>query len=238
MNLVKKTAEDIIAYGRVRRPMLGVQLKSGIDETDARALGLPKPEGVLVQDVLPNSPAQAAGVKAGDVILAVNGSKVNAANEIQTMIAELRPGDVVTLSIFRNGKTISSNVTLSEISQKDLASGDQNVQPESPQPDESGRTDIAKLGIAIRPLDEKTMKDAGTDHGVLVASVTPGGPADERTLLKNDIITEVDHQKISSPKDFTNILKEKNDGDAIMLRVLSKQGKSYISRFVAVEIGG
>ncbi len=238
MNLVKKTAEDIIAYGRVRRPMLGVQLKSGIDETDARALGLPKPEGVLVQDVLPNSPAQAAGVKAGDVILAVNGKKVNAANEIQTMIAEMKPGDVVALSIFRNGKTISSNVTLGEISQKDLASGDQNVQPESPQTDESGRTDVAKLGIAIKPLDEKTMKDAGTDHGVLVASVTPGGPADERTLLKNDIITEVDHQKISSPKDLTDILKEKNDGDAIMLRVLSKQGNSYISRFVAVEIGG
>ncbi len=238
MNLVKKTAEDIIAYGRVRRPMLGVQLKSGIDETDARALGLPKPQGVLVQDVLPNSPAQAAGVKAGDVILAVNGKNVNAANEIQTLIAEMKPGDVVTLSIFRDRKTISRNVTLSEISQKDLASGDQNVQPENPRTDESGRTDIAKLGIAIKPLDEKTMKDAGTDHGVLVASVTPGGPAAERTLLKNDIITEVDHKKISSPKDLTDILKEKNDGDAIMLRVLSKQGNSYISRFVAVEIGG
>ncbi len=238
MNLVKKTAEDIIAFGRVRRPMLGVQLKSGIDETDARALGLPKPQGVLVQDVLPNSPAQAAGVKAGDVILAVNGKNVNAANEIQTLIAEMKPGDVVTLSIFRDRKTISRNVTLSEISQKDLASGDQNVQPESPQPDESGRTDIAKLGIAIQPLDQKTMKDAGADHGVLVASVTPGGPAADRTLLKNDIITEVDHQKISSPKDLVDILKGKNDGDAIMLRVLSKQGSSYISRFVAVEIGG
>ncbi len=238
INLVRKIAEDIIAYGKVHRPMLGVQLKSGIDETDARALGLPKPEGVLIQDVLPNSPAEAAGVKAGDVILAVNGKKVDAANEIQMLIAEMRPGDVVTLSIFRGGKTISKNVTLSEVSRKDLASDDQDVQPEDSKPDESGRIDIAKLGIAIQPLDEKTMKDAGIDHGVLVASVTPGGPAAERTLQTNDIITEVNHQKINSPKDFTNVLKEKKEGDAVMLRVMSKQGNSYISRFVAVEIGG
>lgn len=238
INLVKKMAEDLIAYGKIRRPMLGVQLKSGIDETDARALGLPKPEGVLVNDVLPDSPAQAAGIKSGDVILAVNGKEVDAANEIQMLIAEMKPGDAVTLTIFRDGKTISKKVTLTEISQKDLASGDENIQPESTGPDQSGRTDIAKLGITIQPLDEKTMKEAGTDHGVLVASVTPGGPAADRTLLKNDIITAVDHQKISSPKDFADILKDKKEGDAIMLRVLSKQGNSYISRFVAVEIGG
>jgi Do/DeqQ family serine protease len=237
MNLVKKTAEDIIAFGRVRRPMLGVQLKSGLDETDAHALGLSRPEGVLVNEVLPNSPAQAAGIKAGDVILAVNGKEVDAANEIQILIAEHKPGDSVTLTIFREGKKLSKSVTLTEIPQQDLAGNDQPVQPETSQPDESGQTDVAKLGITIQPLDEKTMKDAGVGQGILVAAVTPGGPADERTLLKNDIITEVDHQKVSSPGEFMSILKGKQDGDAIMLRVLSKQGSTYISRFVAVEIG-
>ena len=238
MNLVRKTAKDIIEFGHVRRPMLGVQLKSGIDETDARALGLPKPEGVLVQDVLADSPARAAGVKAGDVILAVNGKEVDAANEIQTLIAEMEPGDVATLTIFRDGSTITKNVKLAEVSQKDLASGETNATPETRQPDESGQIDVAKLGITVKPLDKKTMKDAGTDHGILVASVTPGGPAAERTLLNNDIITEVDHQKVNSPQEFADILKDKKDGDAIMLRVLSKQGNSYISRFVAVEVGG
>ncbi|MGC8652571.1 MAG: S1C family serine protease [Candidatus Kryptoniota bacterium] len=100
INLVKKTAEDIIAYGRVRRPMLGVQLKPGLDETDARALGLSKPEGVLIQEVLKDSPAQSAGLKPGDLILAVDGKEVNASNELQTLIAEHRPGDVVSLKIY------------------------------------------------------------------------------------------------------------------------------------------
>lgn len=238
INLVKKMAEDIIEYGRVRRPMLGIQMKSGIDETDARALGLPKPEGVWIQDVNPGSPAEAAGIKAGDVVLAVNGKKVDAANEIQLLIAELKPGDIVILTIFRDGKTITKKVKLGELSQKDIASSDQNIEQESPQPDDSGRVSVAKLGITVQPLDEKTMKDAGTDHGILVASVVPGGPASERTLLKNDIITEVDHQKVTSPQDFVNILKDKKDGDAIMLRVLSKQGTSYISRFIAIQVGG
>ncbi len=238
INLVRKTAKDIINYGKVRRPMLGVQLKPGIDETDARALGLPRPEGVLIQDVLPDSPAQAAGVKAGDVILEVNGKKVDAANEIQTLIAEMEPGDIAALTIFRDGKTITKKVKLAELTQKDLASGDTNVAPETQQPGESGQINVAKLGISVKPLDQKTMKDAGTDHGILVASVEPGGPAAERTLLKNDIITEVDHQKVTSPQQFADMLKDKKDGDAIMLRVLSKQGNSYISRFVAVEVGG
>lgn len=238
INLVKKTAKDLIAYGKVRRPMLGVQLKSGMDETEARALGLPKPEGVLVQDILAGSPAEAAGVKPGDVILAVDGKNVNAANEIQTLIAEMEPGDVVTLSIFRSGETISKKVKLAEVPQRDLAGGSQEVQQETVQPDESGRINIPKLGIAIQPLDQKTMKAAGTDHGVLVASVTPGGPAADRTLLRNDIITAIDHEKVSSPKDLVDALKDKKNGDAIMLRVLSKQGNSYISRFVAVQIGG
>ncbi|MFZ1080838.1 MAG: PDZ domain-containing protein, partial [Candidatus Kryptoniota bacterium] len=59
----------------------------------------------------------------------------------------------------------------------------------------------------------------------------------DRSLLQDDIITEVDHQKINSTKDFADILKNKKNGEAVMLRVLTKQGSSYVSRFVAVEVG-
>ena len=237
INLVKKMAEDLIAYGRIRRPMLGVQLKPSIDETYARALGLPKPEGVLVEGVLAGSPAEAAGIKAGDVILSVDGKSVNAANEIQMLIAEHRPGDVVTLKIFRDGKTISKNVTLTELSQQNLASTDHGSDQGNKHPDENGQTNVAKLGITVQPLDQGTKKQANIDSGVLVASVSPNGPAADRTLLQNDIITEIDHQKVKSPRDLVDALKDKKQGDAVMLRVLTKQSGSYISRFVAVGIG-
>lgn len=239
INLVKKIAGDIIEYGHVKRPMLGVQLKASIDETDARALGLPRPEGVWVQGFTADSPAQKAGLKAGDVILAVNGEDVNAPNQIQMLIAEHSPGDVVTLKIFRDGKTMTKNVTLAEVPQNDLASNNQSGQQQGGQPEEeSGKVNVAKLGITVQPLDESTKKQANIDAGVLVADVSPTGPAADRSLFVGDIITEIDHQRVSSPKDLLNILKSKKEGTAVMMRVLTKQDNSYISRFVAVQIGG
>ncbi len=237
INLVKNMAEDLIAYGKIRRPMLGVRLNPSIDETDARALGLPKPEGVLVQSVIAGSPAEKAGIQAGDVILSVDGEAVNAANAIQLIIAEHKPGDVVVLKVFRRGKTFSKNVTLVEITQQDLASTDQAVENENEEPQENGQTDVVKLGITVEPLSQDLMKEAKISYGVVVTAVSPNGPAAERSLFKNDIITEVNNEKVESPKDLLSELKNKQPGDAVMLRVLTKQGNSYLSRFVAVEIG-
>jgi Do/DeqQ family serine protease len=238
INLVRKMAEDLIAYGKVKRPWLGIQMKSEIDETDAHALGMSKPAGVLVQDVIVGTPAEKAGIKAGDVILSVDGKDVNAANEIQTLIAEHKPGDVVSVKIFRGGGTVEKNVTLDELPGQNLASTDQSIDENQDEaPDESGQVNVAKLGIAVQPLDNDTKKQANVESGILVASVSPSGPAADRTLLQGDIITEVDHQKIKSPKDFIDLLKNKNNGDAVMLRVLTRQGGTFVSRFVAVEVG-
>ncbi len=237
INLVRKMAEDLIAYGKVKRPWLGIQMKSEIDETDAHALGMSKPAGVLVQDVMSGTPAEKAGIKAGDVILSVDGKDVNAANEIQTIIAEHKPGDVVSVKIYRSGNTVEKDVTLNELPEQSLASTDQNVDEDQESPDESGQVNVAKLGISVQPLDDDTKKQANVESGIIVASVSPSGPAADRTLLQGDIITEVDHQKIKSPKDFVGMLKNKNSGDAVMLRVLTKQGTTFVSRFVAVEVG-
>ncbi len=238
INLVKKTAEDLIAYGRVKRPWLGIQMTHGaMDETDAHALGLPKPEGVLVQDIISGSPAEKAGIRAGDVILSVNGKEVNAPNELQIVVAEHVPGDIVTLRIFRDGKIASRDVTLSELSRQDLASNNQSVQENNEMPEENGQVNVAKLGISVQTLDRDTKSQAKIDGGVVVASVSPTGPSADRTLVPSNIITEVDHRQVKSPKDLVNVLKDKKDGDAVMLRVLTKQGSSYVSRFVAVEVG-
>ncbi|HUI31455.1 MAG TPA: Do family serine endopeptidase [Candidatus Acidoferrales bacterium] len=239
INLVKKMAEDLIAYGKVRRPWLGIAMKSDLDETDAHALGMSKPSGVLVQDVYPGTPAEKAGIKAGDVILSVDGKDVNAANEVQIIIAEHKPGDMVSVKVFRDGGAGEKKVTLSELPEQNLASADQNVDQdeEEENPNETGQINVAKLGISVQPLDEGTKRQANAESGILVASVAPNGPAADRTLLQGDIITEVDHQKIKSPGEFTSVLKNKKSGDAVMLRVLTRQGNSFVSRFVAVEIG-
>lgn len=237
INLVRKTAEDIIAYGRVRRPMLGVQLKPTLDETDARALGLSKPQGVLIQEVLKDSPAQLAGLKAGDLILSVDGKEVNASNELQTLIAEHRPGDIVSLKIYRDGKTITKEVKLAELSQSDLASTQPENNQEQKEPERNGQVTINKLGITIEPIPDEIKKSAKIDGGAIVSEVSSTGPAADRQLFKNDIIVEVDHMPVKSPKDVVEAVKNKKDGDAVLIRVLTKQGSTYVSRFVAIAIG-
>jgi serine protease Do len=238
INLVRKMAEDLIAYGKVKRPWLGIKMKPELDETEARALGMSKPAGVLVQDVISGTPAEKAGIKAGDVILAVNGKDVNAANEIQTIIAERKPGDVVRVKIYRNGSTLEKEVTLNELPDEDLASTDQNVEENGGgSPSEEGEINVAKLGISVQPLDNDTKKLANLESGIVVASVSPSGPAADRALLQGDIIMEIDHQKVKSTRDFVDVLKNKKSGDAVMLRVLTKLGSTFVSRFVAVEVG-
>ncbi|MFZ1083189.1 MAG: trypsin-like peptidase domain-containing protein, partial [Candidatus Kryptoniota bacterium] len=172
INLAKKMAEDLIAYGKVKRPWLGIQMKSnGIDETDAHALGMSKPTGVLVEDVMPGTPAEKAGIKAGDVILAVDGKEVDAPNEIQTEIAEHKPGDVVAVKVFRGGNMMTKDVTLSELPQQDLASNNQMDDGDNNESlEENGQVNVAKLGISVQPLDNDTRKQANVESGILVAS--------------------------------------------------------------------
>jgi len=85
-----------------------------IDEVEAKSLGLDKVEGVIVDEVLKDSPAKEAGIQAGDVILEINGKKVSTSNELQSQIVLHRTGDVVKLSVWREGKKIQKNVKLKQ----------------------------------------------------------------------------------------------------------------------------
>lgn len=106
INLAKNVAENLIENGKVERGYIGVQIQS-IDETIAKASGLDKPEGVLVQDVLENGAAKNAGIISGDIILSVDGKSVKSANELQAYVASKRPGDIVEIKIWRDKNKIT-----------------------------------------------------------------------------------------------------------------------------------
>ncbi|GIV32456.1 MAG: hypothetical protein KatS3mg030_758 [Saprospiraceae bacterium] len=104
-NLVRKVIEDLKTYGRVRRPILGVTILN-VDDEIAQRYALPAVEGVLVREVAENSSAARAGLRTNDVIVAIDGKPARSVPELQELVARYRPGDRVSLQIFRNGRRL------------------------------------------------------------------------------------------------------------------------------------
>jgi len=234
INLAKSVAEELIRYGKVNRGYIGIRIQT-IDATTANALGLEKPQGVLIQGLVEGGAAEAAGLKQGDVILSVDGKPVNESNELQAYVARKHPGDKVTLTIFREGKKFDKVVTLKprREAKEEARTAEERGQPEKDEERVSSTATFDNLGFAIKSLDEETRRTREVKNGVLVTEVQPMSEAAKRGLLEGDIILEIDRQKINSVSEVSKILKTKKAGSALMLRV---KGTDNTVRLVFFEI--
>ncbi len=231
INLAKKVATDIIKTGSVKRGYIGIRIEP-VDAVTAKAAGLDKPRGVKVRDVNEKSAGEEAGIQAGDIILTIDGKEVNSPNALQSMVASKSPGDVVVLKVWRDKKEITLQVKL-----KPRTDDQESTQKtESSTESDTGISDKIKLdelGITIRNLDSKLKKEYKVDNGVYIESVEPFSYAQERGLLRGDVILNIGDNPVGNTKEFRTILKKFNSGDAVMLRV---KGEDKKIRFVAIEI--
>ncbi len=233
INLAKSVATDLIKYGKVERGYIGVQI-SAVDETLAKANGLTKAEGVFVQDVIGEA-AKQAGIKAGDIILTVDGKPVNQPNELQAYVATKHPGDKVKVEIWRDEKKIEKIVILKpRTNSKQLASNEESGE-DAPADDGKSNKSVAfeKLGFSVSKADNKIVKQREVSSSVIVSELKQFGEAAARGLRVDDIILEADRKLVSSVSDFEKIVKSKKPGDALMMRVKDAGGAT---RFVAVMI--
>ncbi|MBS4027073.1 MAG: Do family serine endopeptidase [Ignavibacteriales bacterium] len=232
-NLMKSVTEDVIRHGKVLRGYIGVQIQT-MDETYAKAVGLDKVRGVLIQSVNEGSAGDDAELKQGDVILSVNGVEVNAANELQTQIASHHPGDIVTLKIFRNKKEMEKKVKLKSRPSESLSSDDSKSKEEKrPEEDSPSTATFDKLGLTVKGLTAKEKRDLDIEKGVKITGIDPMSEASKRALEREDVILEADGQEIYSPSDLENVLS-KRKGDSILLRVKKKSSDQV--NLVAIEI--
>jgi serine protease Do len=234
INLAKTVAEDIIKYGKVRRGYLGVRI-GGVDETTAKALGMHKSQGVIVQSLEPDGAASEGGVKERDVILSVDGKEVNAANELQTIIARKHPGDQVTLKIFRDGNVVTKNLTLRSRADERLAAKDTDRESSDNKPEAdhaSKPMNLENLGLSLRSLTPAEKKENNVEQGVVITDVKRFSEAYNRQLRAGNIILEADKKELYSPNDFKSVIDKHNSGDALLLRVKTETGTA----FVAIQI--
>jgi serine protease Do len=235
MNLAKVVAEDLIKEGKVRRGYMGVMIRS-FDETMAKALGLEKPDGALVVKVEDDGAAKSAGIKEGDVILAIDGKDVKSSNELQSLIARKHPGDQVKLKVYRDKKTMEKTVKLENRDNDNALMDDKNAgknKNDNKEEELASRTvDFKNLGMKVRSLSPEEKKSLEIENGVMIVKVEKFSEASEDGLLENDIIMEANRQNISNPKDLQNIIEKFKPGDAILLRV--KRGEDI--NFFALQM--
>lgn len=231
VDIVKTVIDDLIEDGKIDRPSLGVMI-SNIDKIQAKALGLDKVKGVLINDVVKKSGAEDAGLEPQDVILKVDGVEVNSVSELQTEIIKKQIGDKVSLSIWRDNKEINKKVTLKPRDEK-IASNESSIDAEEDMSlEQDGVTTFPKLGFSIKPLTKSQKEEFEVDGGVFISKVIPSSVVSSRGMAPNGVIVTADRQIVKNVKDFKKIINSKSSGDAVSLKV--KYSDSW--RVVSFEI--
>jgi serine protease Do len=232
INLVKSVSKELIAYGKVTRGYIGVQIQP-VDDATAKAIGLDKPRGVIIQELVPGGAASHEDIKPGDVILKVDGKPINEANELQSYIATKTAGTVVDLTIFRNGKELDRKVTLKERAE------DSKTEPVSDNGDQgsdngskSSVVNLDNVGMSIINMTKQDKADYKISDGILINDITMYGEAMNQGLQKGLVITEADRQPVKDVNQLKKIIDSKK-GSAVLLKVQDKQGNS---KFVGLDV--
>ena len=222
---VKSVIGQLKAHGMVTRGWIGVQIQP-VTKDIADSLNLKKAEGALVAQPQQHSPAEKAGIKAGDVITSVDGKPVKDARDLAKKIGAMAPGSKVQLSVVRDGSERTVSLTLGTLPK--------NLEAKAGTPEkkkESDAVNLGKLGLTLAPAEK--VAGAG-DKGVVVTGVESSGVAADHGFSTGDVILEVAGKSVSTPADVrSEIASVRSEGKhAVLMRV--KSGSN--TRFVALPI--
>jgi serine protease Do len=233
-NIAVKIYNDIIRQGRVVRGSIGIKFTHTGRETDTlQAFGLD--HGVLVESVSPNGPAGKAGLKADDVIIAMNERPVKDGQELVNKVADLPIGSTASFTVDRDGKLRDYKVQIGERSvvwQGEPELGDNHL-PNGvpPEPGQKAPTP-AKFGMSIQRLTPRERKDLQIDanDGVKVSSVDPGSFADDIGLQEGDAIISINRHPILSPDDVMKVEASLRPGQAVAVHIVRGMGPNGTRR--------
>jgi serine protease Do len=214
-------AMDVVAQlkekGRVSRGWLGILIQDVTREL-AETFGMRHPRGALVAQVLPDSPAAVAGLRAGDIVLAFNGKEVATSSNLPPMVGAAQVGTEAMLTVLRDGETIELAVMLSELPEEEaftLAPG----QVEQAAAD--------RLGLVVTDLSADERERMGLeDRGVIVESVE-SGPAQRGGIRAGDVIISFDGEPVPDTKRFRQLLDAVEPGDSVAVLVQRGDGRMF-----------
>lgn len=209
-NMAKSVTAQLLKDGKVHRGMLGIGIQ---DVTSALAenFGLKEIRGVIVNSVTPNSPAEKAGLKQGDVITSLNGGAVKDGNELRNKIAQTAPGTEVSIGYLRGGGEQTAKLTLGEFQAKTDVS---NNNPANVEPTQG------KLGLSLEPITPQIAQQLNLKNvssGLVVGDVQAGSPADEAGIAQGDVILEINQQPIKTIAEVKAAMEKANHKSVLLL---------------------
>lgn len=220
INMVKSIKDQLIKEGKVTRGQLGVMIGELTKEL-ADYFKLDSTKGALVNEVVEGSPAQKAGLTAGDIILKMNGRDVESVGQLRNSIAAIAPGTNVTLLVYHDGKQKTVTVKLGELS-------------ETSAPAETSQVS-SKLGLTVQNITEEMARLYGlrANEGVVVSAVAPNSYAFKAGIRPGTLILSVNQKKIASVEEFYKALQSPGETNKVLLLI---RDQNY-TRFVAIPLG-
>jgi len=219
INMAKQILNDLIKQGKVVRPWLGISVQDLTPEM-AEQFQVKEKEGVLVAQIHPGTGAEKGGLTSGDIIKALDDKAIKNVNELIKEIQKKKVGQKVKLSVVRDGKPTTIEVTLSAMPDKPEAMKEKEFEE--------------KLGARVQEwtpqLAARYRISAEIKRGVVVISVEEGSPADDLGLQEGDVILEINRKKIETVKDFEKAIKDTNFEKGIVLR-LHRRGNTFYHSF-------
>jgi serine protease Do len=207
--------DQLLKTGHVSRGQIGVGVQE-VSQSLARSFGLPKPDGALISIIAPGGPADQAGLKAGDVVLAVNGAPVDDSADLYTSVAKVRPGTQAELQIWREGKTIRVPITVSALP------GEESTAATTTQP--------PRLGVVVRPLTADEQQRMHVDHGLVIMQVS--GRAAQVGLRAGDVVLSVNEVPVSTIAQLGAGIKQAHGNVALLIQ------RGTTRQYLPIDLGG
>ncbi len=220
--------------GKVVRGYVGVSL-GALTPDLAQAFGLPAgTKGALIQQVMPKTPAEKAGLEPGDVITTLDGKAVESSTALSRGVALVPPGQSVTLGLTRKGRPKTVTLKVAQRPENEGAIGREDWD-EGQAGGDASKT--PKLGFKVAALNAEAARELKLPpdlKGVVVTDVVEGGPAEQAGVQRGDLIVELNQKAVSRPGDLVGIVERMKEGEMALLRIR----RGAVSAFVAVPVGG
>lgn len=221
INMAAKVYNQVIQSGRVNRGSIGVSFPKETNPTTMKALGFD--HGVIIQDVTKGGPSEKAGLKADDVLLALNGKPIKDGDDLVARVSDMPSGTKIDLTVDRGGQRLTKQVTIedrAEVFKDDPRFA--RMQPKMTDPSDSASQTTARFGIGLRPLSdqERQQLDVTEAGGVVVTAVEEGSFAEEVGLREKDIIVSINRNTVSSFDDVKTVQAKLKAGDPVAFRVV------------------